>query len=243
MNDFWSKFKWYLIGGGTLLLVGLVVLVVVLINSGPEEGPMVAAPEANETEDANGTGQRIERVRGQEFKGKGTAKQRFEAGGGLTIITMSYEGQQNQNFIVSTKYGDTFELLANERGSFKGSRALGIPAGDYELEITAVGDWTINVDQSLPTQAPSPPKKLEGEGVQASDFFALEAGPATFKLTHRGGNFFGPRLVKAADGTVVVLLANEQGDFTGDKVVEVAEAGLYLVDVVATGEWEIEVNQ
>lgn len=243
MNDFWSKFKWYLIGGGTLLLVGLVVLVVVLVNSGAQEGPMVAAPEPGGAAGEDGTPQRIERVAGQEFEGNGSQTQNFEAGGGLTIITMSYEGRQTQNFIVSIQYGDTFELLANERGSFQGSRALGIPAGNHELDITAVGDWTINVDQSIPTEAPAPPKTLEGEGVRASEFFALEAGPATFKLTHRGGNFFGPRLVKASDGTVITLLANEQGDFSGDKVVEMAEDGLYLVDVIATGEWEIEVAQ
>lgn len=236
MNEFWSKFKWYVLGGGFLLLLAVVVLVVVLINNS-NEGPMVAAPEPSGT----ATPQRIEKVEEQEFEGQGSKKQTFQAGGGLTVFTLTHEGRQN--FVVQFGQGDTMQLLVNEIGPFSGSKAVGLPVGTYTLDVATRGQWTVKIDQSVPTEAPAPPKKLEGQGAAASDFFSLKAGPARFRLTYDGEGLFAPQLIKASDGTVITLLANELADFSGEKTVEIFEDGIYLVDVSAGGRWTVDVSQ
>lgn len=236
MNEFWNKFKWYVIGGGTLLLVGVVVLVVVLVSSG-DQGPMVAAPPP-----APGTeGAAIEEVEAQEFSGQGSKQQSFQAGGGLTVITLTHEGQRN--FVVQYGQGDRMNLLVNEIGNFEGSKAVGLPVGEYVLDIATNGRWTVKIDQSVPQEAPAPPVELEGDGATASDFFSLKAGTATFRLNYEGQGLFAPQLIKASDGTVITLLANELSNFSGEKSVEIAEDGIYLVDVAAAGRWTVNVSQ
>lgn len=239
MNDFWSKFKWYVIGGGILLFVGAIILTIVLVNSS-DEGPTVAAPVPT---GGPGTPEppRIERVDSQRFEGSGSKQQTFKAGGGLTVISLTHEGRRN--FVVTFGQGEDMQLLVNQIGNFEGSKAVGLPVGDYTLDIATQGEWTVEIDQSVPTEANAPPKKLEGDGVEASDFFALAVGPARFRLTHEGDGFFAPQLIKASDGTVITLLANELGRFTGEKTVEIHEAGIYLVDVTAVGRWTIDISQ
>lgn len=236
MNEFWNKFKWYLIGGGSLLLIGAVVLVVVLVVSS-NEGPMVAAPSP----EPGAEGQAIEEVDQQEFSGQGSKQQNFQAGGGLTIFTLTHEG--GRNFVVQFGQGDDMRLLVNEIGNFEGSKAVGLPVGDYVLDIATLGSWTVKISQSVPEEAPAPPKKLEGDGAEASEFFSLKPGPATFRLNYEGQGLFAPQLIKASDGTVITLLANELSNFSGEKTVEIAEEGIYLVDVAAAGTWSVDISQ
>ncbi|CAN5877502.1 hypothetical protein BH23ACT12_BH23ACT12_11730 [soil metagenome] len=238
MNQFWSNFKWYLIGAGVLLLVAIAVTVG-LLAANNNEGPVVAAPEPSAA-----PGQelpRVEKVERQEFEGQGSKKLTFKAGGGLSIFTLTHEGRQN--FVVQYGSGEGQQLLVNEIGNFSGSKAVGLPMGDYTLDIATRGRWTAKIDQSVPTEAPLPPKKLEGTGAEASEFFSLKAGPARFRLTYNGTGLFAPQLINSADGSVITLLANELSDFRGEKTVEIFADGIYLVDVAAGGTWTIEVSQ
>lgn len=238
MNQFWSKFKWYLIGAGVLLLV-VIAVTVGLLAANNKEGPVVAAPEPSAAPGEELP--RIEKVDSQEFEGQGSKKQTFKAGGGLTIFSLTHEG--GQNFIVQYGTADNQQLLVNEIGKFSGSKAVGLPVGDYTLDIATRGRWSVKIDQSVPTEAPLPPKKLEGTGAAASEFFSLKAGPARFQLTYSGAGLFAPQLINSADGTVITLLANELSDFRGEKTVEIVADGIYLVDVTAAGPWTIEVSQ
>ncbi|HEX2052995.1 MAG TPA: hypothetical protein VHJ78_04605 [Actinomycetota bacterium] len=238
MNEFWNKFKWYLIGGGALLFTAVVVVTIVLVLNS-NEGPMVAAPSPEAG--ATATPQRIEKVSKQEFEGQGSKQQNFRAGGGLTVFTLKHEGRQN--FVVQYGQGSNMSLLVNSIGPYEGSKAVGLPVGEYTLDIATRGQWSIEIDQSIPTEAPAPPKELEGDGPAASEFFALKAGPARFRLTYDGTGLFAPQLIKASDGTVITLLANELTDFNGEKTVEIFEEGIYLVDVAANGRWTIDISQ
>lgn len=238
MNEFWNRFKWYVIGGGALVFTAVVVVTIVLVLNS-NEGPMVPAPSPA----ASGTAEppRIEEVEKQEFEGQGNKQQNFRAGGGLTVFTLKHEGRQN--FVVQYGQGSNMSLLVNEIGNYEGSKAVGLPVGEYTLDIATRGQWSVEIDQSIPTEAPAPPKKLEGDGPTASEFFSLKAGPARFRLTYNGDSLFAPQLIKANDGTVITLLANELADFNGEKTVEIFEPGIYLVDVVAGGEWTIDISQ
>lgn len=236
MNEFWNKFKWYLIGAGCLLLVAIAVTVGFLV-ANSNEGPVVAAPKPSPGQELP----RVEKVESQEFEGQGSKKQSFKAGGGLTVFTLTHSGRAN--FVVQYGTGQTSNLLVNEIGNYEGSKAVGLPVGDYTLDIATRGQWKVKIDQSVPTEAPLPPKKLEGERAAASEFFSLKAGPARFRLTYKGAGLFAPQLINAADGTVVTLLANELSDFTGEKTVEIVADGIYVVDVTASGPWTIDVSQ
>lgn len=248
MNDFLSRFKWILIGGGAVILVAIAVTVGVLVGIGGgnrgDKGKTVTAadvpaPETNQDSGNRATGKGISRVDTQSFEGKGSKTQSFKAGGGLTIIRLTHRGPTN--FVVQFGQGDTKQLLVNEVGQFAGSKALGLPAGSYSFEIETTGEWTIQVDQSVPKSAAAAPQKLNGKGQVASNFFSLKEGTAKFRLNYSGGGLFAPSLIKS-DGTPVTLLANELGKFTGEKEVQVT-SGIYLVDVISSGDWVIDVSQ
>ena len=67
---------------------------------------------------------------------------------GLARFMLSHNG--NANFIVTlmNRHGEWVDLLANEMGSYSGSRAVRAPyAGIYWLGIEADGDWTATVTQ------------------------------------------------------------------------------------------------
>jgi hypothetical protein len=230
-----------LLGGVVVILLGFGGLVFVLTQVGkpdePEDTGLANQPAGGQpAEKTEGE----ERVPGQSFEGKGATTETFKVGGGLTIIRLSHRGPSN--FVVLYGQGQASQLLVNEVGSYDGSRALGLAPGDYSLKIDATGDWKVAVEQTTPTTADSPPQKLSGKGQAATKFFRLRPGPATFRVNHAGTGFFAPALLKA-DGSLVTNLANELGKFTGDKRVEIAEEGIYLVDVSANGDWTIDVSQ
>lgn len=257
MNDFLSRFKWVLIGAGCLILVAIAVTVGVLVGIGGGKGgdgkqitnaADVPGPKVNEG-DGGGDGggstpgengdKPVARVGTQNFDGKGSKKQTFRAGAGLTIVRLTHDGAAN--FVVQFGQGGSQQLLVNEIGKFAGSRALGLTAGTYTLDISTVGTWSVQIDQAVPGSAPSPPQKLQGKGQAATNFFSLKDGAASFQLNHTGSGLFAPSLIKS-DGTPVSLLANELGRFTGSKKVVVSK-GIYLVDVMSKGEWTIDVQQ
>ncbi len=77
-----------------------------------------------------------------------TATEPFELESDLAVFRMAHQG--NRNFIVylldrnGARVGPS---LANEIGSFSGSKAIQIPRdGTYLLQVEADGSWTIQVD-------------------------------------------------------------------------------------------------
>lgn len=241
MNDFISKFKWVLVGGGLFILVGIIVLVAVLASgSGDSNGDVSAQPT-----DASGSpAPALERVDRQEFSGEGAAEQTFQAGGGLTLLRFTHSGSSSTNFIVAVSQdGQLVDQVVNSIGDFEGTKAVALPVGDYVMEVRpGAGEWTAQIDQSVPEDAPSPPVEFSGSGQSATEFFSLEAGTTGFRLSHEGQGVFIPSLVRS-DGTRVQSIVNESGDFSTRTSVEIKQAGIYLIDVLANGDWEIEVSQ
>lgn len=74
------------------------------------------------------------------------ATDKFQLRRGLSVFTMKYDG--SHNFIVELKdhNGELADLLANEIGSFDGSKAVGIDStGDYIINVQDSGPWTITI--------------------------------------------------------------------------------------------------
>ncbi|MDI6885804.1 MAG: hypothetical protein QMD22_05555 [archaeon] len=88
---------------------------------------------------------------------------------------MTHDGDSNFAVRLLDDEGDKVDLLVNEIGEFDGSKAVGIKKqGDYILDVSADGRWTITIEQPRPFSAPSVPKTLKGKGQQASEAFYLD---------------------------------------------------------------------
>ncbi|MDQ4149462.1 MAG: hypothetical protein M3164_05650 [Actinomycetota bacterium] len=237
-----KKFLWWGIGAAVALVVVAVTLIVVL--QGRDRGrPDEAAAPGQAGGDGGGEQREQENIDEQTFEGSGRGTPRFRGAGGLTIFRFSHEGRRNFVLTLSRGGATGGTLIVNAVGEFNGSKAMGLEAGDYTVDVTASGPWTLEVEQPRPTSAPSAPQELEGRGQGATSFFRLRAGPANFRMSFQGEGIFAPNLLRA-DGQTVTLLANELARFNGSKQVNIAENGIYLIDVTATGgNWTIDVSQ
>lgn len=161
---------------------------------------------------------------------------------GLSIFRMTHDGSSNFIIWLLNDDGQQLELLVNEIGSFDGATAIGIEdSGDYLLDVSADGNWNVTIEQPRSVGGVSPPVQMIGNGQQASDFLALEAGLVRFELTHDGDSNFIVWLLRA-DGSIVDLLVNEIGSFDGSTALQVSQ-GIYILDISADGNWAINVEQ
>jgi hypothetical protein len=78
--------------------------------------------------------------------GKGQqASKPFYLSGGLTTFKMTHDGSSNFAIWLMDAKGNKQELLVNEIGSFDGSKAVGVKTGVYLLDISADGNWKVDV--------------------------------------------------------------------------------------------------
>jgi len=76
------------------------------------------------------------------------ASQEFFLDKGLSIFSMKHSGSSNFAVWLLDSNGEIVDLLVNEIGSFDGSKATGIEdRGIYCLDISADGNWRINISQ------------------------------------------------------------------------------------------------
>lgn len=170
------------------------------------------------------------------------ATQKFSLEEGLVIFRMTHSGQANFIIWLLNNNGDKIELLVNEVGYFDGSKAVNIKnKGDYLLDISADGKWTVKIEQPSPFSAPSVPQNFTGKGQQVSEMFSLGKGLATFKMTHDGSENFIVWLLDQ-EGRNIELLVNEIGAFDGSKATGIKNGGIYLLDIAADGNWTINVG-
>jgi len=163
----------------------------------------------------------------------------FRLESGLSVFDLENSGTSNFIIWLLDSNGNRIELLANEIGSFKGSTALGVDAGDYLLDIDGQS-WKINIKQPRPTSAQSIPKTFTGNSRTVTDFFKVDGGLTRFELKYDGdGNFIIWLLDK--DGNKIELLVNEISSFDGSKAIGLNK-GIYLLDVTGEGNWQIDVN-
>ena len=155
---------------------------------------------------------------------------------------MTHTGTSNFSITLMDSDGQRVELLVNEIGKFDGAKAVGIAKkGEYILDISANGKWTVEIEQPRPTTAETKPKAFTGTGQQVLPFVKLDKGLTTFKLKHTGKSNFSVLLMDK-NGNREELLVNEIGDFDGSKAVGLSRSGIYLLDISADGVWTISVE-
>lgn len=165
----------------------------------------------------------------------------FDLEKGLVTFTLTHNGDSNFAIWLLDSDGNKKGLLVNEIGSFSGSHALGIRnAGQYLLDISADGRWTVTIEQPRYATAPGIPKTITGDGETASDPVYLEKGLVRFEMSHDGDSNFAAWLLDSK-GNKKDLLVNEIGEFDGSKAVKISSSGVYLLDIAADGGWEIDI--
>ncbi len=82
---------------------------------------------------------------------KGTGQQvtpLLKLSNGLTTFRMTHDGKRNFIVVLLDDKGTQIATLVNRIGNFNGANAIGVKqSGTYLLNITADGNWTINVEQ------------------------------------------------------------------------------------------------
>lgn len=170
------------------------------------------------------------------------ATQKFSLENGLAIFKMTHTGTSNFAITLLDSDGQRVELLVNVIGNFDGAKAIGVAKkGEYVLDVSANGKWTVRIEQPRPTTAESKPRTFTGTGQQVSPFVKLDKGLTTFKLKHTGKSNFAVLLMDK-NGNREELLVNEIGNFDGSKAVGISRSGIYLLDVSADGAWTIAVE-
>ena len=168
--------------------------------------------------------------------------QQFHLEKGLSIISMKHQGSSNFIIWLEDSSGKKIDLLVDVIGEFDGSKAEGITtAGDYLLNFTADGPWSVDITQPRPQIAQPVPLSMTGVGQHATRFFTLKPGVATFRMTHNGSSNFAVWL-DDVNGKHVDLLANNAGKFDGNRAEDIDQGGIYLLNIDADGEWKIDIT-
>jgi hypothetical protein len=169
--------------------------------------------------------------------------QQFRLENGLSLFSMQHHGSSNFLIWLVDSSGKKVDLLVDVIGEFGGSKAEGITAADdYRLDITADGQWSVDITQPRPQVAAPAPLGMTGVGQHATRFFSLKQGVATFRMTHNGTSNFAVWL-DDVNGKHVDLLANVSGTFNGTKAEDIDQTGIYLLDIDADGEWKIDISK
>ncbi len=201
-----------------------------------------------------------------DFSGTGdTVTRTFSLPEGVTIFDLTYSG--DSNFIVQLKNAGTGELegnLVNEIGAFDGEVLVGASwdnstsfttskvknqplavkttPGEYVLDITAEGSWSIRFNRADPTVGVLElPQGFKSSGYQVLQPIELPTGLITFSLKHDGSSNFIVTLY-AAKGGYEALVANEIGSYEGETTVQVSNSGIYYLEVTADGTWELDIT-
>jgi len=231
------KWLWWLVG-----IIGFFIIVGIFSNGSNNTSSPTSS--GNGSIEKVGNSESKEEVMPEpaliELSGTGQqASQKFTLENGLSIFKMTHSGTSNFSITLMDSDGQRVELLVNEIGKFDGAKAVGVSKkGEYVLDISANGNWTIKIEQPRPTSAQSEAQTFTGIGQQVTPIFNLDKGLKTFKMKHSGKSNFSVVLMDKK-GNNIELLVNEIGDFDGSKAVGINRTGLYLLDISADGEWTV----
>lgn len=164
--------------------------------------------------------------------------QQFELAAGTAVFHYSHPGYGRMLVELVDQAGTIVGEIVDSSGKIDGSRALGLPEGIYGLRVNAGGRWAIGIEVVTPATAPLPPQSYSADGPRATNVFQTGGEPVTFHMNYDGYGQFTVTLMELS-GNPVSLLANEEGPFSGARVMMLSRDRYYLLDVDAEGPWAI----
>ncbi len=176
------------------------------------------------------------------FSGRGNSvTDSFVLPGALSVARTTYSGTSG-DFTAELRTAETdtyIDLVASENASdFTVSKPLGPDEGEYVLDVTSQGTWTITIEQ--PKVSSGGVTSFSGTDDGSTRLFTLPAGTRSFSYIYRGPSNFIAQLYDA-NGRYVDLIINKVGNGRG--TIELSPgAGVYVIGVVASGEWSIDLE-
>lgn len=162
------------------------------------------------------------------------------------FTTFVFEHSGDTNFIVKLiddATGDTRALLINETGQVSGAVGIGLPDGEYSLDVNTNGDWSIEVGEPFAPEGERgvPPASIEGEGMDVYGEVEID-DRVTFSAQHDGDSNF---IVKIWDEmnsrpSPNEIVFNEIGQFEGERSVQLS--GSCYISVDAGGSYSIDIS-
>ncbi|MCR6106972.1 hypothetical protein HXA34_11795 [Salipaludibacillus agaradhaerens] len=137
--------------------------------------------------------------------------------------------------------GDRISSVANHVGDFSGHQYLYLDEGEYIMQVTSNGDWSIEIEQPFISEILDD-RNFSGVGSTTIGPIVLSETRIELVADHSGdGNFmvhvldvFGDRLNTAF---------NEIGEYEGNHITTVEPNWIYYIDVTANGEWNLELKE
>ncbi len=97
------------------------------------------SPSVERTSTTTGTSPLVLSGTGDDVRGFTTT------GTGLRIFTMQNSGASNFAIWLKDGQGNRVDLLVNEIGSYNGKKSVKLTTGEYYLDISSSGSWTIEI--------------------------------------------------------------------------------------------------
>jgi len=174
-----------------------------------------------------------------------TATSAITVESGLAVFHASCSACQ-ANFIVEidNANGSLVDIPINVIGSYSGSIAEGLPAGQYILSVTADQGipWTVQITQPRDVAGMPLPTTLTGLG---QEVVGPVAGGSSLRIqatntATQGGNFIVE--VLGANGSMQGIPINEIGSYSGSTIANFLSGGPYYLEINSDGAWSITVS-
>lgn len=181
----------------------------------------------------------------QSFEGRGDdVIDGLEIEGGLTVVKGTHDGDSNFQVQLFEANGDDENGTGyiNHIGEvFQAENAELVEAGEYQLDVTADGNWKLEVSQPRATQtdALSPPVAMTAEGSAVFGPYYID-GRHTANGTYVGESNFQVQAfpMKGSSGEDIF---NETGEYEGEATF--FGAGVVWIDVNSDDSWSINIRE
>ena len=195
-------------------------------------------------------------MRGADLSGDGDKLTRplaFESG----VIRMLATHGGSGDFLVQIVAPDGSALPAlNARGEYMGAVAFRVSKaggadlapGDYQVRVVTTGPWTVSMRQQSWSKGQTPPFTLTRTGSTVLSPIRLDDGAVRVTFTHKGDSAFTARLLHQ-DGQRALVVGQGSGPSENERRLTVGTdasadlaSGIYLLAVVADGEWTVSMT-
>jgi hypothetical protein len=157
--------------------------------------------------------------------------------GGLALLRMRHAGVAFSLRIIDADGEEVEDFEVDRAEGYQGSRAVGLEAGVYRLQVTADDDWDISFEQPRYVAGPALPVELEGRNDTATQPFETAGGDIRFAWAAEDEPLAFDVLTAEGEAVATDLGTDPAGEETVD-----LPAGLYLLDVRAIGIWRVDVS-
>jgi hypothetical protein len=162
------------------------------------------------------------------------------------FTAFSYEHSGQRNYIaelINANTGDLQAVLANEIGRVSGVSGASVPAGSYQLDITADGEHSFTIGTPLPPESEigTPPAEIQGQIPDVYGGVVID-GRVTIAGAHNGSENFiiEAYSVQNGRGFADAVIFNEIGEFEGSTTERLS--GVMFFAVQADGAYALRIE-